>query len=252
VADKFDVRKYIQLRSRVLSAEWSEAKGKWLVKVQTPEKTFIDEANFIVTATGHFSDPRLPDYPGIREFQGHLRHSSNWDPSFDPTGKRVAVIGNGASGIQVTPQLQKVASHVDHYARNKTWVAASFGGEGHAQFVADNIDKARESPENYVKFRKELESSLFSRFGGIFKDTAKNRAARETITELMTSRLAGRQDLAEAIIPDFAPNCRRLTPGPGYLEALAQDNVSYITTPIEKFTATGIVTTDGKNPLTRN
>jgi cation diffusion facilitator CzcD-associated flavoprotein CzcO len=93
VVEKYDVGKYIRLNSRVTSAEWSEEKGKWLVTVSSPTGEHVDEADFLVTATGHFSDPRLPNYPGQSEYEGHLRHSSNWDPNFDPTGKKIAVIG---------------------------------------------------------------------------------------------------------------------------------------------------------------
>lgn len=153
---------------------------------------------------------------------------------------------NGASGLQVLPPLQKVAARIDHYARNKTWVAAPIGGEHLEQFVADRIEKARDSPEEYLKFRKDLEAELFSRFGSIFKGGDKSNTARATITKLMSTRLGDRPDLLSAILPDFAPNCRRLTPGPGYLEALTADNVDYVTAPIEKFTSTGIQTTDGK------
>lgn len=74
----------------------------------------------------------------------------------------------------------------------------------------------------------------------------KNNTARKTITKLMSKRLGNRTDLLNAIVPDFAPNCRRLTPGPGYLEALTAENVDYVTSPIEKFTRTGIQTTDGR------
>lgn len=77
----------------------------------------------LITAIGHFDAWKLPDYPGISDYKGHLRHSSNWDERFDPKGKRIATIGNGASGIQVTTALQKVASRLDHYARNPTWIA---------------------------------------------------------------------------------------------------------------------------------
>jgi cation diffusion facilitator CzcD-associated flavoprotein CzcO len=63
------------------------------VTVESKGYVHVDEADFLITATGHFSEPRLPEYPGIGDFKGHLRHSSNWDPNFDPTGKRIAVIG---------------------------------------------------------------------------------------------------------------------------------------------------------------
>ncbi|KAF5484230.1 FAD-binding monooxygenase aflW [Colletotrichum fructicola] len=245
IADQYEVRKYIRTSHTVTSAEWSEEKAKWIVKIHSDEGEFVDEANFLITATGHFSDPKLPDYPGIKDFRGHLRHTSNWDPNFDPKDKRIAVIGNGASGLQVLPQLQKVASRIDHYARNKTWVAAPIGGEDLADFVADNIEDARTSPEKYLRFRKALEAKLFSRFGGIFKDGPQNAAAEESIRKLMKARLSGSDELAEEIIPDFSVGCRRLTPGPGYLEALTADNVTYIRDHIAEFTETGIRTVDG-------
>ena len=90
---KYQLDRYIHLNSRVASAEWSEEKGRWLVRVESSQGVHTDEADFLITATGHFSEPRLPDYPGIEDYEGHLRHSSNWDPEFDPTGKRIAVIG---------------------------------------------------------------------------------------------------------------------------------------------------------------
>lgn len=74
-------------------AEWSEERGKWVLEVSSESGVHIDEADFLLTATGHFSDPKLPNYPGINDYQGHLRHSSNYDPKFDPKGKTVAVIG---------------------------------------------------------------------------------------------------------------------------------------------------------------
>ncbi|KAH7094290.1 hypothetical protein FB567DRAFT_509914 [Paraphoma chrysanthemicola] len=245
IVEKYDLGKYIHLNSRVTRAEWSEEKGKWLVGVASPNSTSTVEADFLITGTGHFSDPRLPEYPGMEDFQGLLRHSSDWDPTFEPVGKRIAVIGNGASGLQVLPPLQKVAARIDHYARSKTYVAAPVGGEHLEQFVADRLEQAKTSPEEYIRFRKDLEAELFSRFGGIFKGGEKNNVARETITKLMSSRLGDRTDLLEQILPDFAPNCRRLTPGPGYLEALAAENVDYVTQPIAKFTKTGIQTEDG-------
>ncbi|CAG9945695.1 unnamed protein product [Clonostachys rosea f. rosea IK726] len=245
VADDFGVRQYVRLEHSVKSAEWSEEKGKWLVRVKAKGGEFIDEANFVLTATGHFSDPKLPDYPGMDIFKGDIFHTSDWKRDFDPCNKRIAVIGNGASGLQVLPHLQKAAKHLDHYARNKTWVAAPIGGETLASYVADGIEQARKSPEDYLKFRKGLEGKLFSRFGGIFKGSDKNAVTEESIRKLMAGRLAAKPELIDQIVPEFSPNCRRLTPGPGYLEALTAENVSYVTKPISEFTETGIRTVDG-------
>jgi cation diffusion facilitator CzcD-associated flavoprotein CzcO len=127
---KHDVQKYITYNSTITRAEWSESKGKWVINVIIDGKDSVDEADFLITATGHFSTPLLPNYPGIEKYTGHLRHSSNWDPNFDPTGKSVALIGNGASGLQILPPLQQMVKQLDHYARSPTWIAGSFGGEG--------------------------------------------------------------------------------------------------------------------------
>jgi cation diffusion facilitator CzcD-associated flavoprotein CzcO len=246
IADKYDVRKYVRLEHKVISAEWSDEKAKWLIHVSSRDGDFVDEADFLLTATGHFADPKLPDYPGMDKFQGDIFHTSAWKTSFEPKDKNIAVIGNGASGIQVLPQLQKVARRIDHYARNPTWVAAPIGGEKLEDYVAEGIEKARLSPENYLEFRKGLENKLFSRFGSIFKGSDKNATTREGIEKLMASRLVGKPELVKQMIPEFSPSCRRLTPGPGYLEALTADNVAYITEGITEFTEKGIRSSDGK------
>ena len=237
----------------MLRADWNDEEAKWSLQlrdVKSGEQRY-ESFDFLVPAIGHFNAWKLPDYPGINKFRGHLRHSSNWDPSFDPTGKRVAVIGNGASGIQVTPEMQKVAKHVDHYARSRTWIAGSFNGTkdrlGTPMYFSPEQLKSFEDPQVYLKFRKELEGSYWRRFGIIFKDSPQSKQAKEDFKKLMASRLPNNPEILEALVPEFSPHCRRLTPGPGYLEALAKENVSFIQTPIARFTETGIETIDGKH-----
>jgi len=207
-----------------------------------------EETDFLLPAIGRFNHWKLPDYPGISDFKGVLRHTSNWDRSFDPAGKRVAVIGNGASGVQVVPNMQKLAQHVDHYARNKTWIATSWAGDARTfepQWYSEEQLKKLEDPLEYLKFRKEIESKYWRRFTSIFKDTKENEGLRSEFIEIVKSRIAEKPELLERLIPDFNPHCRRLTPGPGYLEALTKPNVDFIQTPIKKITSTGIETEDG-------
>jgi cation diffusion facilitator CzcD-associated flavoprotein CzcO len=252
VAKKYDVYKYLHLRQQILRAEWDEPKAQWQLDVKdlkTGEQR-IETFDVIISAIGRFNAWKLPDYPGISEYKGHLRHSSAWDPSFDPKGKTVAVIGNGASGLQVVPNIQKLVKRLHHYARSKTWIAGSFGGEGPGRRLEPNYYpeeqlKSFEDPETYLRFRKELEGKFYKNFGNVFKGTEKIEALRKDFKDLMTSRLVKKPELLDSIVPDFSPNCRRLTPGPGYLEALTEDNVDFITTPISHFTERGIVTTDG-------
>lgn len=244
LAERYEVNKLIQLETTVLGATWDETKGKWLVDIRSKNGDRTEETDIFVTATGHFSDPRLPNYPGIDEYEGHIRHTSNWDPAFDPTGKDIAVIGNGASGLQVVPPLQKVAKHLDHYARSRTWIAGSFGGENLSR-GPEPREVPPQDPEGYLEFRKYLESKSYGRFSIIFKNHEKNNAARKDFEELMAARLGDRTDLLEVIKPDFSPSCRRLTPGPGYLEAISSHNVNYISTQIKRFTKTGIQLENG-------
>jgi cation diffusion facilitator CzcD-associated flavoprotein CzcO len=252
VARKYNVYKYLKLKRKIVGAAWVDEVGKWTVDVENVEtgEKYSEEFDVVITAIGRFNAWKLPDYPGIKDFKGVLRHSSNWDPNFDPVGKTVAVIGNGASGIQVVPQLQKVAKHLDHYARSPTWIAGSFGGEGSGRtlepkyYPEELLRSFKDDPEKYHQFRKELESKFYKRFATVFRGSENEKLKGEFKT-LMAERLKKKPELLDVLVPDFSPICRRLTPGPGYLEALTEDNVSYIPTPISHFTAGGIVTSDG-------
>lgn len=266
VAREHDVYRYAQFGKRVEAADWDDGAGVWtltIVDVATGERTATATADVVVTAAGRFNDWRLPNYPGMDEFRGLLRHTSNWDASFDPTGKRVAVIGNGASGIQVVPALQKTAARVDHYARSRTWIATSWAGDertpGPQPIASEQQQALAADPAAYLRFRKELEAKYWRRFGTFLRDAdtddddgtgpdgrRDNQALRTAFADVMRRRVGDKKpELLADLVPDFAPNCRRLTPGPGYLEALTADNVDYVRTPIARFTATGIETADG-------
>ncbi|KAL4786506.1 hypothetical protein BJX76DRAFT_355053 [Aspergillus varians] len=256
LATKYSIWKHIRLNSSIQSATWSDKQAKWIVTINQTnpetgiETTITDEAEFLITGTGRFSSPRLPDIKGLGEFRGNVIHTGAWDPGFDPTGKNIALIGNGASGLQILPELQKVAARLDHYARSPTWVAGTLGKEKLNRDVpiAEDLKATwgKDSAE-YHKYRKDLETQSWTGFAIIEKGGARNVAAREEYGKLMAQRLGDKSDkLLPLLLPDFAPNCRRLTPGPGYLEALARDNVEYIRTAIEAVTENRIRTVDGK------
>jgi cation diffusion facilitator CzcD-associated flavoprotein CzcO len=254
VARKYDVYSKLQLRTKVLGAYWEPNRSQWRLETRDlesgQEKT--EYYDFVLPAIGHFNEWRLPNIPGIGDFKGHLRHSSNWDPTFDPKGKRIATIGNGASGIQITPELQKVASHVDHYARSRTWIAGSFNPNAKDRqatpmyFTPEQLDSFKD-PESYLKYRKEIESPFWRSFDAQLRDSELSKTSAQRFREIMRERLADRPELLDQIVPDFPPHCRRLTPGPGYLEALTKDNLTFIQTPISHFTTDGIVTVDGEH-----
>ncbi|KAF2718735.1 putative flavin-binding monooxygenase [Polychaeton citri CBS 116435] len=251
LAHKYDVYGNTTFNSKVLGLYWEDSIASWRLPVQDT-KTGVQRTehyNFVIPAVSHFNEWKLPEYPGIESYKGHLRHSSNWDPTFDPCGKRIAVIGNGASGVQIVPNLQKVASHLDHYARSGTWIAGSFGGNIQRTlepiyYDAEQLQSFKDS-KKYHQYRKGLESAFWRRYETQLKDTPATRETTKQFTELMRQRVNGKPEILEQILPTFSPHCRRLTPGPGYLEALTKENVSFIRTPIEKFTEHGILTVDG-------
>ncbi|KAI5456905.1 hypothetical protein BGZ63DRAFT_428345 [Mariannaea sp. PMI_226] len=251
VAKKYDVYKYAKLSHTVEGTAWDKEESVWRITARNLETNEVTEtkAEFVLSSVGRFNAWKLPDYPGISQYKGTLRHASNWDPKFEPKGKRVAVIGNGASGIQVVANLQGVVERLDHYARNKTWIAASWAGDDRTfepqPYSEEQKRQWAENPEEYLRFRKTLEDKYWRRFGTFFRNNEENAALREKFIEIMKERLSKKPELLEHIVPDFSPNCRRLTPGPGYLEAISEDNVDYIRTRIKTFTETGIETEDG-------
>ncbi|KAF4547823.1 Pyridine nucleotide-disulfide oxidoreductase-like protein 14 [Elsinoe fawcettii] len=252
LARRYDVYKLVKLQRKVVGLDWDNSSSVWRIKIQNSQsgEFFEEEADFVLPALGRFNAWKLPDYPGIEDFKGLLRHTSDWDTSFDPKDKNVAVIGNGASGIQVVPNLQRVSKRVDHYARSSTWIATTWAGDARtfeAQPYTPEQLKEFEDPEKYLTFRKGLEAKYWRNFPALLAGSEANQAKREEYIEVLKQRTAKKPDLVHNLVPDFSPNCRRLTPGPGYLEALAEDNVELIQTPIKRITATGIETEDGKH-----
>ncbi|KAF9876607.1 4-hydroxyacetophenone monooxygenase [Colletotrichum karsti] len=253
LARKYDVYKHLQLAQRVEGLNWVDSRAVWQITVRDlkTDSIRIEEAEFVLTAIGRFNEWKLPNYPGIHDYKGVLRHASNWDPSFDPRDKKVAVIGNGASGIQLTSNLHKVVARLDHYARNKTWVTASFAGDETSIEPIPISEELRakflKDPEAYLAYRKEMESKYFRHFNGWLKGSSENEEAREKFRKFMNDRLTKKPELVDALIPDFSPHCRRLTPGPGYFEAITSEKTEYIQTRIRRFTETGIETEDGRH-----
>jgi cation diffusion facilitator CzcD-associated flavoprotein CzcO len=252
VADKHSVHQYLKLSHQVRDLRWDGASGKWSVRVENllSQQESVEEFDYVLTAIGRFNAWKLPDYPGRDEYKGLLRHASHYDPSADLTGKRVAVIGNGASGIQLVANIQKRVKQLDHYARSKTWVTESFAGDVTSITPIEIPAEAKASfsdPKAYLAYRKREEGSYWRGFRGWLKGTPENEARRADYTRIYQERLAKKPELLSRVVPDFSPGCRRPTPGPGYLEAISEDNVEYIQTPIKRFTETGIETTDGRH-----
>ncbi|GIJ81528.1 hypothetical protein Asppvi_000027 [Aspergillus pseudoviridinutans] len=259
VADKYNVRQFMKFHHRCIEAFWNEATSKWHVKLMNLETghIFEDIGDVLMTGVGALNRWEWPNIEGLHEFKGVLMHSANWDTSFDPVGKKVAVIGAGSSGIQIVPTLLPDVKGMDHYIRGRTWIASSYGSyfvkernngnDGNFEYTAEEKAAWREDPDSYRKYRKTLEAALQGVYPAVLKDYPTQTTMRSQFAQEMRERLKNKPELFERIVPDFAPFCKRLTPGPGYLEALVSPKVNVIHARIASVDETGITTADGQH-----
>ncbi|KIW17912.1 hypothetical protein PV08_05107 [Exophiala spinifera] len=256
VADKYSAGRFIKLNHKVVGCTWDATRAKWKVDVERTDtgEVFSDEADVIIAARGALNDYVWPQIGGLWSFRGKVVHSANWDTSFDYSNKRIGVIGGGSSAIQIVPQLQKLAgTRLSCFIRSKTWISTTFGdsamqklGLDHEDFTKEDYDKYMSDPKKYHEFRKLIETEGNAMHPFSLKGSSLSEYAREAFTQLMKSRLSKKPELMDFLLPNFAPGCRRLTPGPGFLEALTEDNVEFINTPIQAVTENGVVLEDGR------
>lgn len=126
VCDKFGLRSIIKFRATVEQAAWDEDKSQWNLTVRDENGEFQDHCDILVGASGIQSSPIPPDIPGIQDFTGRIVHTAAWDQSLDCDNKRIAVIGNGSSGIQCFGALQPKAAQITHYIRTPTWISMNY------------------------------------------------------------------------------------------------------------------------------
>ncbi|KAG6820664.1 hypothetical protein H0H93_013515 [Arthromyces matolae] len=219
----------------------------------------------VLAGLGGLSRWSWPDIPGFESFKGQVIHSAEWEKNacgWEETvkswgDKRVAVIGVGSSAIQMVAALQPRVKHLSNYVRGKTWISATFvrdrldklakGKPVSNYYFTEEDRKNFEDPEFYKNFRWDVESEMNAANSSTLLGTEMQMGAQAAFRDDMLKRLARKPWIADHLIPDFAPACRRLTPGPGYLEALCEDNVDFVPTPIARITPTGIETDDGNH-----
>ena len=214
---------------------------------------------------------------------GHKVHSAAWDHSFDYSGKRLGIIGNGSSAIQILPQLAKLpGTQIVNFQKGATWITQSLGealgvNEGESEppaqqeRVGGNMEDVSPADEEvgsnfnprytqndkrrfrdvgeHTKYRKMLQHGMNKGFALFRKESEHNRRATAATVERMRKALNYDEELCEKLIPKWELGCRRLTPGEGFLESFLLSNVSLSQSPILKITETGIQTEAGFHEL---
>ena len=192
--------------------------------------TTEDEADILVNGSGFLNKWKWPDIEGLQDFKGELVHSANWR-DVDWAGKRVGLIGNGSTGIQILPQLQPKAGSVHTFIRSPTWIIPNFLGDHtptgeNFQYTEEQKQRWRENPEELLELRRTLEHAFNQSHPLFLKDSPFQHGAREGFKAMMTERLGGDEDLVKRLIPDFEVGCRRITPGTGELLGALASNFS--------------------------
>ncbi|KAK2596480.1 hypothetical protein N8I77_013368 [Diaporthe amygdali] len=235
VAWRYDVAKYVKFQHVFQGATWNDATHQWNMKILDAQSgmAFDDTADVLIRGTGLLNKWKWPDIKGLHSFKGSLMHTANFDPTFDWTDKTVALIGAGSTGIQVLPHIQPEAKHVFHYIRGKTWISpvgygADIGGGSNFEYTITERRNFENNPCLYLEYRHKLEAAMNQSQIVTFRGTATQKRFWEATDRFMKAKLAERPEIYESLRPPFPPGCRRLTPGPGYLEALLQKNVTFI------------------------
>ncbi|KAF2659042.1 FAD/NAD(P)-binding domain-containing protein [Lophiostoma macrostomum CBS 122681] len=247
----YGVFDHLRLQHRVTSATWEKTRGLWTLTIENlvDGTQILDECDVLINAGGFLNNWKWPAIDGIENFKGHKVHSAKWDDDYSFEGKTVGVIGSGSSAIQIVPIIQKKAKSLVSFNRSPTWIspefAAEFAPEGRqAVFSEEQKRKWANNPLEFLDYRRKLGSSANRFYSLHFKNSAIQRELLEKFKSTMAQRL-GREDLASLLIPSFAVGCRRMTPGHGYLEALAADNVVVRGDSISHITNDGIQMVDG-------
>ncbi|KAL6248698.1 hypothetical protein RBB50_004953 [Rhinocladiella similis] len=250
IVERFQLRKHMKLNHEIIDANWDEDSATWSVQVQNliTNEVFVDQAEILINGGGVLNNWKWPEIEGLHNFEGILCHTANYPVGTVLDNKRVAVIGVGSSGIQVTANIAYKVKKLYTWVRSPTWITAGF-----AQKYAgpnDTDKQKRGFAENfldYVAYTKAIEDELNQRFKFILNGTPEAQEAMEFSTRQMHEKLNGRKDLIDMIVPTtFGVGCRRPTPGNGFLEALALPHVTTFNKEMQRITAKGFIDQDGR------
>lgn len=217
-------------------ASWDETDQVWTVVTSAGTVT----ADVVISGSGGLSEPKNPEIQGIDDFAGEIFHTARWNHDVDLAGKRVAIIGTGASAIQVIPEIAKTVAHLDVYQRTAPWVMprhdrAYTRVERLGFKLVPGLQKLYRTA---IYWGRETYVPGFTRAPKIL--TPAKTMALGNIKKGISD-----PELAAKVTPDFQIGCKRILISNTYYPALAQDNVEVITDGIAEITPTGIVTRDG-------
>ncbi|MBS1106897.1 MAG: Cyclohexanone monooxygenase [Deltaproteobacteria bacterium] len=239
VVEKWQLRSHLRLGTAIIAARFDEKQGNWTL---TTDKGDRFTARVVVSAVGGLVDPALPDIKGLPSFGGELFHTARWNHAYELPGKRVGVIGTGASAVQVVPSIAQQVAQLAVFQRTPAW-------------VVPKRDKrySERARRLYARFPALLHASRFlqyltSEFWGpmIFLDAPRLSAIGERLSMAHLRAQVKDPLLREKLTPQFQFGCKRILVSDEYWASFERENVELVTEPIEEIVPEGIRTADGR------
>jgi len=253
ISNKYGVKEHTKFAHDLKSATWDNDAKRYELVIDTPDGPVTMQANYLINAVGKFANPNIVDFPGRDSFDGLIIHPSRWPEDLDLTGKRVAIIGNGSTGVQMLKPIAEDAEQVFVFQRTPQWISPrpKYGDpiEPEIRWLLDNF------PGFWHWWRYMAIAALFQTHkmlipdpewkgeGGHFNQM--NDGLRDTLTAYIKDQVNGDPELIEKLTPEYAPFSRRPVVDNGWYQSLIRDNVELVTDPVREFVPSGIETEDG-------
>lgn len=246
VADDHELRKVIRFGTEVVSADYDADTATWTVHTEHGERL---SARILISATGALNRPKIPAIAGIDDFRGPVFHTAEWPEGLDLTGKRVAVVGSGASAMQVVPAIAPTVSQLTVFQRSPQWIAPN---DVYFSEIDDAVALLMERIPFYrAWYRTRLAWNFNDRVHPALQIDPEwphpersvnviNDSHRRAFTRYLESQLDGRPDLIAKTLPDYPPFGKRMLLDNGWFAALRRDNVELVTEGVEEITPTGV------------
>lgn len=236
VADSFGLRPHIRLGAEVLSARWDTDALRW--EVRTAEHTLT--ADVLVSATGPLSDPRIPDIPGLETFPGEVFHSARWNHDFRLSGRKVAMVGTGASAIQIVPSIQPEVDRLTLFQRTPPWVLPRMDRKitGWERWLHTHLPLTR-------RLRRQLLWTVREMQVGAFAKRPRDMAVVQALARAHMRRAIRDPELRRRLTPDYRIGCKRILLSNDYYPALVRPNVDLVASGLAEVRGSTLVAQDG-------
>jgi cation diffusion facilitator CzcD-associated flavoprotein CzcO len=233
-----DIARCIRFDSEVIHARFDSQRSVWTLRVSSGESFEFD---VVITATGQLNRPKYPNIRGLRDFGGAVFHSAEWKAGHDVRGERVAVVGSGASAVQIVPSIAPLTSRLYVYQRTPSWVIPK------ADYAYPDVVRAafRKFPALLRLNRYLIYWLLEPRFLAFARGSGYSKLFERQARSYMQSQIVD-PALQAKLIPDYPPGCKRVLISNDYLPALQRPDVEVVTEGIDHVTKDAIVTRDGR------